>query len=60
MNKKELTKLWEDLGGVPLDKDDQIELDFHIWVAGTPKLDIWQWFDEKFEYGLVNHIHGKE
>jgi hypothetical protein len=34
-------------------KDDMIDEDFVIWKRGTPRMEIWQWFDERFSEGLV-------
>lgn len=49
---EEISELWDDFGDIPVNEDEEIEEDFHIWKAGTDKYDIWHWFDAKFENGL--------
>jgi hypothetical protein len=60
--KKELTKiyskdieikeLWGELGDVPINEDDEIDVNFHLWEKGTCKLSIWDWFDEMYSGGV--------
>lgn len=47
MDQEELKKLWQELGDVPVNEEDEIEIEWHGWEKGTPKFDIWHWFDEK-------------
>ncbi len=42
-------KFWELLGDVPVNEDDEIDIDFLIFDKGTDKFDIWHWFEETFE-----------
>ena len=50
---KTLKELWEDFSDVPVNNDDEIERDFLCFEAGTPKLDVWHWFDER----CPNNLH---
>ncbi|MDO4305948.1 MAG: hypothetical protein Q4C77_03875 [Eubacteriales bacterium] len=56
---QEIEKLWELLGEIPVDNNDQIEEDFLGFPEGTDKLDIWHWFDERYPDGVVRLL-GKE
>ena len=51
---KELASLWEDLGDVPIneDREETTVLPFLHFPEGTPKEDIWHWFDEQHSTGL--------
>ncbi len=50
---EELKKLWEEFGNIPVNEDDEIEEYFHIFPVGTPKLDVWLWFDGELPNGIV-------
>jgi hypothetical protein len=39
---------WESLGNVPIDNDGHIEIDWHMFPAGTHREEIWHWFEEQF------------
>ena len=45
--------LWEEFGDLPINNDDEIEIDFYLWEKGTSRFDIWHWFDEKLPNGLA-------
>lgn len=54
----ELKELWEKFGDVIINYDDPdypngiIENDWFIFNAGTEKLDIWHWFDDRYSGGV--------
>lgn len=48
-----LTELWDKFSEVPVNNDDEIEEDFLCFPAGTDKMDVWHWFDERCPNGLV-------
>ncbi len=50
----DLEKMWLEFGEIPINFDDEIEVDFYFWEKGTYRFDIWHWFDEKLTGGLVN------
>ena len=58
MTDKELEKLWSDFGDIPIndDNDEEIEQDFHIWKKGTDRFEIWYWFDEHHTKGLAKGL----
>ena len=35
-------------------EDDDMDSNFVIWQRGTPRMEVWQWFDERFSEGLVD------
>ena len=49
MKQIEIEKLWQELGDIPINDNEEIELDFHLWKAGTHREDIWHWFDDQYE-----------
>lgn len=48
-----LIQLWEKLGDIPVNVDDEIEINFLGFPAGTLKFDVWHWFDEH----CSNNLH---
>lgn len=49
-----LEQLWDDLTDVPLDPVTEcIEEAFYCWPAGTDRLDIWHWFDDRYSKGIA-------
>ncbi|MEZ4969418.1 MAG: hypothetical protein R2814_07125 [Flavobacteriaceae bacterium] len=53
----ELEKMWEELGDIPINSDDEIEVNFYLWKKGTYRFDIWHWFDEKLPNGIVKDFN---
>ena len=51
-----LKSLWDKFEDVPIDKDECIEKDFHIWEKGTERFNIWHWFDEHCPRGLARDL----
>ncbi len=52
----ELKKMWSEFGDIPVNDNDEIELDFYYWEKGTDRFDIWQWFDELLPNGISELI----
>jgi hypothetical protein len=40
---------------MPINNDDEIELDFYCWKKGTYRFEIWHWFDEKLPTGIAEY-----
>lgn len=57
---EELKELWDELGDIPVNNNDEIEKDFLGFPAGTDKLEIWDWFDEQCPNGLVEDLMFKD
>lgn len=53
MIQKELEDLWKQFWDTPINEDEEIEEDFHIWSKGTDRMQIWDWFDEKYPEWLA-------
>lgn len=49
-----LDKLWESLGDIPIDNKEKIDTDFYKWKKGTPRKEIWYWFDARVTNGIGN------
>ena len=48
-----LRQLWQAFEKVPVNNDDEIEKDFLNLPAGTSRMDVWHWFDER----CPNNLH---
>lgn len=53
---EELQVLWDELGDIPVNNNDEIEKDFLDFPAGTDKFEIWHWFDDQCPNGLVRDL----
>lgn len=51
-----LSQLWEKLGEIPIDNDDNLEEDFMQFPAGTYRFDVWHWFDERCPRNLHDDL----
>jgi hypothetical protein len=51
-------KLWAELGDIPINEDDEIDVDWHIFTKGTPKEDIWHWFENEFDLSVAKDLMG--
>lgn len=48
-----LSQLWEELEDIPVNNDDELEVDYMQFTAGTSKFYVWHWFDER----CPNNLH---
>jgi len=54
MNKLEEAKeLWQLLGDIPINDDEKIEEWVLEFEPGTPREDIWRWFEETFDLSVA-------
>lgn len=53
----ELEKLWELFGEIPIDDNDMIQEEFLGFPEGTDRIEIWQWFDERYSRGVVSLLY---
>lgn len=53
-------RVWEALGDVPIDENENIESVFLQFEIGTGKYDIWHWIEEKYNIILGNIIYKKD
>lgn len=49
----EIEELWARLGDVPVNDDGEILEPFMIWAKMTHREDIWHWFDEVYDDGVI-------
>ena len=54
----EIEKLWEILGDVPIDDDGRILEAFLGFPERTDRTEIWKWFDERYQDGVVKLMNG--
>jgi hypothetical protein len=52
----DLEKLWDEFSNIPINIEDEIEVDFYCWEKGTYRFDIWHWFDEKLSNGIHEYV----
>ena len=50
---EQLELLWDEFSNIPINLEDEIELDFYCWKKGTYRFEIWHWFDEKLPNGIA-------
>lgn len=57
-----LERLWAQLSDIPLDPETEVlEEPFLLFGKGTPREDVWQWFDERHSKGVAYLLyHGTE
>lgn len=52
----ELRALWGVLGDVPVAEDDTIQIPYLHFQAGTPREDIWHWFESQHPRFIVGDV----
>jgi len=60
MNDQQLETLWRLGDDVPVDADECIEEEWHIWDIGTSRESIWHWFDAHHSKGVVEGLLNNE
>lgn len=48
--------LWQELGNVPIDDNDNIVEDFYSFPKGTCRFDIWSWFEDVFDLSVAINL----
>ena len=51
--------LWQTLEDVPISTDieETLEQEFFIFPVGTPKEDVWHWFDDNYSKGVASLLY---
>ena len=57
-HRKEAKKLWKELRDIPVDEDDDTEQEFIHFPKGTPKEDIWHWFEDEYDLSVAKDLMG--
>lgn len=52
--------LWEELGDVPVDENENIDVDWRQFPKGTFRVDIWHWFEEEYGISVGELMNGDE
>ena len=54
----QLEELWSQFEDVPMDPEtERIEEDFYCFPHGTPREEIWHWFDERYSGGVYSLLY---
>lgn len=53
LSKKLATILWKNLDDTPIDDKDCILENWHSFIKGTSRYDIWSWFEETFSLSVA-------
>ena len=51
-----VTKLWDKLGDIPCNDDEDIEEEFLHFPVGTQRYEIWHWFESKFDLSVAEDL----
>ena len=52
------SELWAAFEDVPIDLEfDCIDTDWYIFSKGTPKEDIWHWFEKEFDIKVADYVN---
>ncbi len=55
---KEAKKLWGELTDIPINDDEEIDEDWREFLKGTPREDIWHWFEKKYNISVAKDLMG--
>lgn len=53
-------EIWSNLSNICIDEDENIDTGFMHFEAGTQKLEIWKWIEEKFNVSVINELMNKD
>jgi hypothetical protein len=51
--REQAEKLWKELEDIPIDEDEFIDVDWHIFPKGTDRVEIWHWFEDYFDIPIA-------
>ncbi len=54
----EAKRLWAELGDIPINEDEEIDIDWHIFSKGTDRQEIWHWFENEFDLSVADDLMG--
>jgi len=55
---KEAKKLWAELGDIPTNQNEEIDVDWKDFDKGTSIYDIWHWFEEEYDLTVAKDLMG--
>ena len=53
---KNAKKLWKELEDVPINENEEIDIDWKHFNKGTPINDIWHWLEEDFNISIAKDL----
>lgn len=56
---QEIEMLWDLFGDVMIGDDDLIQEEFLDFPEGTNRMEIWHWFDEKYQGGVAKLMNAR-
>jgi len=56
LNKKLAEQLWDKLKDIPINDNEEIDEDWHIFSKGTNREEIWQWFEETYNISVAKDL----
>jgi hypothetical protein len=57
---KDIEELWDTFANICIDDNECIDTDFLIWEKGTPREEIWHYFDRIHTKGVHYLIYERE
>lgn len=48
--------LWAELGDIPINDNEEIEERFLHFDIGTPRFEIWHWFEDEFNLSVAEDL----
>lgn len=58
-DEEEALQYWHSLEDVPINKNEEIDTDWHIFEQGTHREEIWHWFEEEFGVSVKKDLMNK-
>ena len=55
-NLKLAKKLWAEFGDVPIDINEDIDIDWREFLKGTNKFTIWHWFEAEYNVSIAKDL----
>ena len=56
IQKSKANILWEKLGDIPINENEEIEVNFLHFKIGTHREKIWHWFENKFKLSVAEDL----
>lgn len=53
---KTIKDLWDELGEIPINDNDEILKPFYCFEKGTYRFDIWKWFEKTFQISIAEDL----
>lgn len=57
---EEAKRLWEELGDIPVNDQEEIDESFLDFEIGTDMYEIWHWFEETFNVSVAKDLMNLE